>query len=48
MLVTLMTDASHCQQTGAAGFGFWCVSNRGKLAGGKTLSGKIKEKAKGY
>ena len=43
MLVTLMTDASHCQQTGAAGFGFWCVSNRGKLAGGKPLNGKIKD-----
>ena len=38
-----MTDASHCQQTGAAGFGFWCVSNRGKLAGGKPLNGKIKD-----
>ena len=43
MLVTLMTDASHCQQTGAAGFGFWCVSNRGKLAGGKPLNGKVKD-----
>ena len=36
-------DASHCQQTGAAGFGFWCVSDRGKLAGGKPLNGKIKD-----
>lgn len=41
MLVTLMTDASHCPTTGAGGFGFWCVSNRGKLMGGKPLSGKV-------
>lgn len=41
MLVTLMTDASHCQKTGAAGFGFWCVSDRGKLMGGKPLAGKV-------
>lgn len=43
MLVTLMTDASHCHQTNAAGFGFWCVSNRGKLMGGKPLAGKVKD-----
>ena len=43
MLVTLMTDASHCSQTGAGGFGFWCISSRGKLAGGKPLAGKIKD-----
>jgi len=24
-------------------FGFWCVSDRGKLAGGKPLQGKIKD-----
>ena len=43
MLVTLMTDASHCSKTNAGGFGFWCASNRGKLAGGKPLQGKIKD-----
>ena len=43
MLVTLMTDASHCQTTKAAGFGFWCVSNRGKLSGGKPLSGLVRD-----
>ncbi len=43
MNVTLMTDASHCSETGAGGFGFWCVSGRGKLAGGKPLQGKIKD-----
>lgn len=29
-----MTDASYCHETGAAGFGFWAVSERGKLPGG--------------
>lgn len=43
MIVTLMTDASHCPSTGAGGFGFWCVSNRGKLMGGKPLSGRIQD-----
>lgn len=43
MLVTLMTDASLCLKTGMAGFGFWCVSDRGKLAGGNTLKGIIKD-----
>ena len=43
MLVTLMTDASHCSKTNAGGFGFWCASNRGKLAGEKPLQGKIKD-----
>ena len=43
MIATLMTDASHCSNTGAGSFGFWCVSNRGKLMGGKPLSGKIKD-----
>lgn len=41
MLVTLMTDASHCSETGAGGFGFWCVCERGKLAGGDMLKGFI-------
>jgi len=43
MLVTLMTDASHCSTTKAAGFGFWCVSNRGKLSGGKPLNGVVRD-----
>lgn len=43
MLVTLMTDASHCPETGAAGFGFWCVSNRGKLAGGAAFRDLLKD-----
>lgn len=43
MLVTLMTDASHCPDSGAAGFGFWCASDRGKLAGGSAFRGAIKD-----
>lgn len=43
MICTLMTDASHCSDTGAAGFGFWVISNRGKLAGGKPLTGLVKD-----
>lgn len=43
MLVTLMTDASHCTTTKAAGFGFWCVSNRGKLSGGKPFRGVVRD-----
>lgn len=38
MIVTIMTDASHCTQTKAAGFGFWIASNRGKLSGGKPMT----------
>lgn len=43
MLVTLMTDASHCPDSGAAGFGFWCASDRGKLAGGSAFRDAIKD-----
>lgn len=32
--VTIVSDASVCPTTGAAGYGFWCVSNRGRHAGG--------------
>jgi len=38
-----MTDASHCPDTGAAGFGFWCASDRGKLAGGSKFRGVLKD-----
>lgn len=43
MLVTLMTDASHCPNTGAGGYGFWCATERGKLPGGGPLAGVIKD-----
>ena len=38
MIVTLMTDASHCPKTDCAGFGFWLASNRGRLCGGKPIN----------
>ncbi len=34
MLVTLITDASLCHETRAAGFGWWAVSRRGRAYGG--------------
>lgn len=37
MLVTIMTDASYCPDTGAAGYGYWIASNRGKCGGGGPL-----------
>lgn len=37
MWVTVMTDASYCPDTGAAGYGYWIASNRGKHGGGGPL-----------
>lgn len=34
MWVTIMCDASYCHQTGAAGWGSYVVSDRGKIIGG--------------
>lgn len=34
MRVTIVSDASHCDRTHAAGYGFWAVSQRGHHAGG--------------
>lgn len=31
---TILTDASFCPRTGAAGFGYWIASDRGKKGGG--------------
>lgn len=47
MLVTLMTDASVCGQTGAAGYGFWVVSKRGGSPGQGQLKGRIKDSFEG-
>lgn len=33
MLVTIIADASYCPDTGAAGYGFWIASARGRRAG---------------
>lgn len=40
MMVTIIADASHCPETGAAGYGWWTACGRGKRGGG----GQIKEK----
>jgi ribonuclease HI len=34
MRVTIISDASRCMQTGAAGYGFWVASARARFAGG--------------
>lgn len=47
MRVTLMTDASVCADTGAAGYGFWCVSARGSMAGGNPFKAIIKDSYEG-
>lgn len=47
MKVTLMTDASVCGQTGAAGFGYWVVSSRGGYPGQGPLQGFIKDSFEG-
>lgn len=39
MLVTIITDASHCDQTKAAGYGVWVASGRGS----KAFDGPIKQ-----
>lgn len=36
---TIIADASHCPHTGAAGYGFWFASERGKYGG----EGSLKE-----
>lgn len=40
MKVTIIADASHCTFSGAAGYGFWIASERGKRPGG----GQIRER----
>lgn len=34
MRVTIISDASQCPETGAAGYGYWLVSERGNSGGG--------------
>ncbi len=41
MRVTIIVDASFCNQTGAGGYGFWIASERGKEPGGGPLKGRI-------
>jgi ribonuclease HI len=39
MLVTIIADASYCPDTGAAGYGFWIASARGRRSG----SGSVRQ-----
>jgi ribonuclease HI len=41
MRVTIIADGSHCPTLKVGGYGFWAISQRGKLAGGGPLKGKI-------
>lgn len=38
MRVTVLTDASFCHQTHAAGYGYWIACERGRKAGGGGLA----------
>jgi len=42
MLVTIIADASFCQDTRTAGYGFWVASERGKLQGGGPMKRPVK------
>jgi len=39
MKVTLITDASFCQETKTSGFGYWATSGRGLTQGGGSIDG---------
>lgn len=41
MLVTIITDASHCNDTGAAGYGYWVVCDRGRESGGGVITARV-------
>ena len=43
MLVTIISDASHCSRTKCGGYGFWAVSARGRHGG----SGSFKKTMRG-
>jgi ribonuclease HI len=38
---TVLVDASWCPDTGAAGYGYWIASDRGKIGGGHPMKGKL-------
>ena len=41
MLVTIITDASYCAETKAAGYGYWVVCDRGRKAGGGVIKRRV-------
>ncbi len=40
-LVTIISDASYCPRTHAAGYGFWAVSERGRHGGSGSFKAKL-------
>ena len=41
MLITIITDASHCPETKVGGYGYWLASKRGKKGGSGTFKGTV-------
>ena len=41
MIVTIVSDASFCPKSGAAGYGVWIASNRGKTRHGNQFKHKM-------
>lgn len=41
MRITIIVDASYCSDTGAAGYGYWLASERGKQGGGGSMKGAV-------
>lgn len=41
MLVTIITDASFCSETNAAGYGYWIVCERGRKSGGGPVKSRV-------
>lgn len=42
MLVTIITDASYCDDTKAAGYGYWIVCDRGRKYGGGVIKRRVR------
>lgn len=38
---TILVDASWCEETKVAGYGYWIASDRGKVGGGDKLKGPV-------
>jgi len=41
MRVTVIADASHCPDSGAAGYGYWAISERGRQGGGGPIQSAL-------
>ena len=42
MLVTILTDASHCPDSKVGGYGYWIISDRGHIKGGAEFKSVVK------